>query len=53
MRNRPPPRTTTGLKASGYCRVLGGGIFYERGTHVLGGVPGKEDTIHMSAASSQ
>ena len=31
----PPPRIAIGPYAYAYCMVLGGGVFYERGTPVL------------------
>ena len=34
IRNRTPPRTARGPYAYAYCRVLGGGVSYKRGTPV-------------------
>ena len=37
-KNPPPPRIIIGSQAWGYCRVLRGGVSYERGTPVSDGV---------------
>jgi len=34
IRKRQPPRASIGPYAYAYCRVLGGDVSYERGTHV-------------------